>query len=510
MDVVLLSRIQFALTIAFHYIFPPLTIGMGVGLVFLEGQYLRTRKPIFERAAKFWTKIFALNFAIGVASGIVMEFQFGTNWATYSRFVGDVFGSALAAEGIFAFFLESGFLAVLVFGWDRVSPKMHFFSTLMVALGSIFSSVWIVVANSWQQTPAGHHVVQVMRDGQPLMINGEPVFRAEIVDFWALVFNPSTVHRLVHVWIGAFIVGAFFIMSISAYYLLRNRHLQFAKRSFAGALALATVASLASLASGHFQADNVYHYQPAKLAAFEGHYTTGPADMSLIGIPDDESEAVRFNIAIPGGLSFLLHSSFTEPVVGLDRFRPEDRPPVVITFASYHLMIGLGVFFVAVTLLASFLYWKGRLWDTRWLLWVFVFAVIGALAANQLGWVAAEVGRQPWIVHPPVEWTAGGDVAVGPSGVVEYDEQLGLRTVDAVSPSVNSGQVLGSVIGFGLIYLLLAAVWLFVLDRKIRQGPEPPGHHEEKKGDLRDAAAARPAMVGDLTGDRRDTVDETV
>ena len=216
MDVVLLSRIQFAVSIGFHYIFPPLAIGLGVVLVWLEGAFLRTRDPIYETAARFWTKVFALNFAIGVATGIVMEFQFGTNWATYSRFVGDVFGSALAAEGIFAFFLESGFLAILVFGWDRVGPKMHFFSTLMVSLGSIFSSVWIVVANSWQQTPAGHHVVPVIRNGVPLMKNGVPVLRAEIVDFWALVFNPSSVHRLVHVWIGAFLVGAFFVMSISS------------------------------------------------------------------------------------------------------------------------------------------------------------------------------------------------------------------------------------------------------------------------------------------------------
>lgn len=508
MDVVLLSRIQFALTIAFHYIFPPLTIGMGVVLVFLEGRYLQTKKPIFERATKFWTRIFALNFAIGVASGIVMEFQFGTNWAAYSRFVGDVFGSALAAEGIFAFFLESGFLAVLVFGWDRVSPKMHFFSTLMVALGSIFSSIWIVVANSWQQTPAGHHIVQVMRDGAPLLMNGEPVYRAEIVDFWALVFNPSTMHRLIHVWIGAFIVGAFFVMSISAYYLLRNRHLEFARRSFSGALVLATVSSLAALVSGHFQADNVYRWQPAKLAAFEGHWQTGPADMSLIGMPDENSETISFNIAIPGGLSFLLHGSFTEPVIGLDRFRPEDRPPVLIPFASYHLMIGFGTLFIGLTVLACVLYWRRRLWTTRWLLWVFVFAVGAAMAANQLGWVAAEVGRQPWIVHPPLEWTAGGDLVTGPGGTVAYDERLGLRTVDAVSPVVGPGQVLGSVLGFGMIYLLLGAVWLFVLDRKIRHGPEPPGRHEPPTGDLRDAAASRPAMAGDLTGQRPDPVDE--
>jgi cytochrome d ubiquinol oxidase subunit I len=509
MDVVLLSRIQFALTIAFHYIFPPLTIGMGVVMVFLEGQFLRTNRPIYEVAAKFWTKVFALNFAIGVATGIVMEFQFGTNWATYSRFVGDVFGSALAAEGIFAFFLESGFLAILVFGWDRVSPRMHFFSTLMVAVGSVFSSVWIVVANSWQQTPSGHHIVQMMRDGRPLMIDGQPVFRAEIVDFWALVFNPSTMHRLVHVWIGAFIVGSFFIMSISAFYLLRRRHLDFARRSFSGALVLATVSSLAAMISGHFQANNVYEHQPAKLAAFEGHFTTGPADMSLFGIPDDETETIRFNIAVPGGLSFLVHEDFSAPVVGLDRFRPEDRPPVALPFASYHIMIGLGMALIALTLTASFLLRRGRLWNTRWLLWVFVFAVGGAMVANQLGWVAAEVGRQPWIVHPPVEWKPDGDLAVGPSGVVEYDETLGLRTVDAVSPTVEAGQVLGSVIGFGLIYLLLGAVWIFVLDRKIRHGPEAPVGSIGTAGDnLLETATRRPKRAAGMTVPRSDAGDE--
>ncbi|HOC43902.1 MAG TPA: cytochrome ubiquinol oxidase subunit I [Thermoanaerobaculales bacterium] len=473
MDVVLLARLQFALTIAFHYIFPPLTIGMGVVMVFLEARYLATGDRIYEVAARFWTRIFALNFAIGVATGIVMEFQFGTNWAAYSRFVGDVFGSALAAEGIFAFFLESGFLALLVFGWDRISPKMHFFSTCMVALGSIFSSVWIVVANSWQQTPAGHHIVPLLRDGRPLVIDGEPVLRAEIVDFWALVFNPSTVHRLVHVWIGAFILGSFFIMSISAYYLLRRRHVEFARRSLEGALLFATIASLAAVVSGHFQARTVYRYQPAKLAAFEAHYRTGPADLSLIGVPDDAAERIRFNLAIPGGLSFLVHDDFDQPVVGLDRFRPADRPPVLLSFASYHVMIGLGTLFVVVTLLAAFLYWRRRLFETRWLLWVLVFAVAGPVIANELGWVAAEVGRQPWIVHPPVAWTEGGDLVVGPDGVVSYDESLGLRTADAVSPAVEASQVAASIAAFGLIYACLLAVWLYLLDKKIRHGPEP-------------------------------------
>jgi len=263
MDVVLLSRLQFAFTIMFHYLFPPLTIGLSVVLVYLEGMYLRTGDKLYESAVKFWVKIFGLNFALGVVTGIVTEFEFGTNWAFYSRFVGDVFGSALAAEGIFAFFLESGFLAVLLFGWNRVGPKMHFFSTLMVCIGGIFSSVWITVANSWQQTPAGHEI-------REKVINGITYQRAEIVDFWAMVFNPSTMHRLIHVWLGAFILGAFFVMSISAWYLLKNRHLEFAKRSFIGGLLLATVSSLAQLLSGHLQAHNVSVHQPAKLAAMEG------------------------------------------------------------------------------------------------------------------------------------------------------------------------------------------------------------------------------------------------
>jgi cytochrome d ubiquinol oxidase subunit I len=501
MDVVLLSRFQFALTIGFHYIFPLLTIGMSVVMVYLEVQHLRTGDPLFDTAARFWTRIFALNFAIGVATGIVMEFQFGTNWAAYSRFVGDVFGSALAAEGIFAFFLESGFLALLVFGWDRVSPRMHVFATVMVALGSIFSSIWIVVANSWQQTPAGSHIVPVLRDGLPLVINGQPVLRAEIVDFWALVFNPSTVHRLIHVWIGAYILGTFFVMSISAFYLLKGRHVEFAKKSFSGALIFATIASMAALLSGHFQARMVSRYQPAKLAAFEGHYETGVADMSVFGIPDNATESVRFNIAVPGGLSFLVHDDFAATVIGLDRFRPEDSPPVIPTFASYHIMIGLGMAFIGLTVFASLLNWRGRLYQTRWLLWIFVFAVVGPLAANELGWAAAEVGRQPWIVHPPVEWTADGDVVVGPSGFVEYDETQGLRTSDAVSASVSAQQVLGSLIGFGIIYLSLLAVWLYVLDSKIRHGPDPV--QDLTDGDGRGLMSAASGLAGhavSLTG----------
>ena len=283
MDVEILSRIQFAFTVAFHYIYPPLSIGLGLIMVIMEGLFLRTGDKQYEQLARFWTKIFALTFGIGVATGIVMEFEFGTNWATYSRYVGDVFGSALAAEGIFAFALESGFLGVLLFGWNRVSPRVHFIATLGVWLGSMFSAVWIVVANSWQQTPAGFHIV------------GEGVqARAEITDFWAMVFNPSSVDRLTHVWLGAILAGAFLVMSVHAYYILKNRHVDISKKAFKIALAVATIFSLGQLLTGHHSADGVAKNQPAKLAALEGHYDSlAVADMYVLGWVDQEKQQVE-------------------------------------------------------------------------------------------------------------------------------------------------------------------------------------------------------------------------
>lgn len=453
MDTVLLARLQFALTIMFHYLFPPLTIGLGLVIVFLEGQYFRTRDALYETAAKFWTKIFALNFALGVATGIVMEFQFGTNWAVYSRFVGDVFGSALAAEGIFAFFLESGFLALLVFGWDRVSPRVHYFAAVMVFLGSVFSSIWITIANSWQQTPSGSTI-------REHVVNGISFHRAEIVDFWGVVFSPSSMHRLIHVWIGAFLLGAFFVLSVSAWYLLHGRHREFARRSFAGALTLATIFSLAQLVSGHFQARMIGDHQPAKLAAFEGLYRTERgAPLHLFGWPDDEAKTVKLGLAIPGGLSFLQYEDFDAEVKGLDQLEPLwGKPPVWISFQAYHLMVAIGMFFIAVTLVATFLRWRGKLFEARWLLWVFVFAVLLAFTANEVGWVATEVGRQPWVVYPTL---------------VDGKPQGGLLTAAGISEVVTSGEILGSILGFGAIYALLFALWIFLLNHKIQQGPEP-------------------------------------
>ena len=488
MDVVLLSRLQFALTAMFHYLFPPLTIGLGIVLVFLEYRWLKTGDPLYHKAARFWTKLFGINFALGVATGIVLEFEFGTNWAAYSRYVGDVFGSALAAEGIFAFFLESGFLAVLLFGWDKVSRGFHFFSTCMVSLGSIFSSVWIVVANSWQQTPAGSHLVE--RE-----INGHAYIRAEIVDFWALVFNPSTVNRLVHIWLGAVILGTFFVMSISAWYLLKGRHTAFAKRSFAGALLLAAIASVVQLGSGHSNAGMIAEHQPAKLAAFEGHFETGDGGtpLYLFGWPDESSRSVKAGLAVPGALSILVHGDADEPVPGFDKLDADyGTPPVWLSFQAYHLMVALGMMFIGSVLYACWSLWRGTLFDKRWLLWYFVFAVIPAFAANETGWVAAEVGRQPWIVYPTQD--ASGQL-VG-----------GLRTSDGVSEVVTSQMVVGSIAMFGAIYVLLFTLWIFLLNRAIQQGPDLVGLPigASPRGDAISAFSARAAHSGSTTTENRE------
>ncbi len=468
MDVLTLSRLQFAGTIMFHYLFPPLTIGLGLVMVVLEAMWLRTGDRTWNDAARFWTKIFSVNFALGVSTGIVMEFEFGTNWAVYSRFVGDVFGSALAAEGIFAFFLESGFLAVLVFGWDRVGPKMHFFSTLMVWLGGMFSAVWIVVANSWQQTPAGYHIVENV-------VNGRTQRRAEITDFWAMVFNPSSADRLTHTLIGALILGGFLAMSVSAYYLLKRRHELFARRCFTIGLVIAAIFSVLAAVTGHDQAQQVARNQPAKLAAFEGHFNTGPADVYLFGWPDAATGKVWGGLAIPGLLSFLLHGDFQQPVTGLDAFPVEDRPPLWLPFQMYHLMVGLGVLFIVLTLGTLPLLRGGRVFRIRWLLRVYVFAVLAPIAANQAGWIAAEVGRQPWIVYPSVQ-----------NGVA----MQGLRTSEGISEAVTAEQVLWSITMFGMIYLLLFAVWVYVLNSKIRHGPDESARSVEtgERGFLRTAA----------------------
>lgn len=438
MDALTLSRWQFGLTIGFHYLFPVLSIGLGFLLVIMEGMYLKTGRDLYQQMTRFWVKIFGLIFALGVATGIVMEFQFGTNWSNYSRYVGDVFGSALAAEGIFAFFLESGFLALLLFGWNRVSKRMHFFSTVMVALGAHFSAIWIVVANSWQQTPAGHQIVQ----------HGDAM-RAEIVDFWAMVFNPSFIDRIWHVYMGAWQAGAFFVLSVSAWYLLKNRHIDFAKISLRIGLVFAAIASLLQLVSGHESAVGVAANQPAKMAAFEAHYeASAPGDLWLFGWVDDEQQSVRYGLAVPGMLSYFIYGDMDHSVTGLNSFPRDERPPVNLVFQAYHAMVGIGTLLILVSWLGLYFLWRKRLWQKRWYLYVLVFSVMLPQAANQLGWFSAEVGRQPWVVY----------------GL--------LKTSEGISPSVKGGEVMTSIILFGLVYIMLFVLFVYLLNEKIQHGPE--------------------------------------
>lgn len=472
----------------FHYIYPPLSIGLGVALVIMEACWLRTGNILFHNMARFWTKVFALTFAIGVATGIVMEFEFGTNWATYSRFVGDIFGSALAAEGIFAFFLESGFLAVLLFGWNKVGPRLHFFSTLMVCLGAHFSAVWIVVANSWMQTPAGFHLERMV-DGQPVRLPPDHAVtpddlgsvRAVVDDFWAMVFNPSSVDRLTHVVLGAWMAGAFLVISISAFYLLRRRHEAFARASLKVGLVFATVATILQMISGDLTAVGVSKNQPVKLAAIEGLYETQPyAPLALFGTVDPKTETTH-GPKIPGLLSFLTYHDAAKPVAGLRqlppddfllRYHPEARPEelpalrktywpnVPAVFQFYHLMIAVGVALFAWIAVAVFFWWRGWLFrldwkPTRLLLWGGVLSVLGPQIANQAGWFTAEMGRQPWIV-----WEL-------------------LKTSQALSKVVTAHQIMTSLVMFAFVYLLLFVLFVYLLTRKIQHGPDEQDESHE-------------------------------
>jgi cytochrome bd ubiquinol oxidase subunit I len=450
MDAALLARIQFGLTVSFHYIYPPLSIGLGICLVVMETIWLKTKDERYRAMTRFWAKIFGLTFAIGVATGIVMEFEFGTNWERYSRYVGDVFGSALAAEGIFAFFLESGFLAIVLFGWRRVRPLTHWFATLMVCLGAHFSAVWIIVANSWMQTPAGYHIV-----------NGPNGPRAEVTDFWAVVFNPSSMERLQHTLVGAWSSGAFLLLSVGAWYLLKKKHEDFAKRSIRVGLCIALAASLLSLYTGSESAEIVTAHQPTKLAAMEGHFSNDtPAAFYVFGWVDME-KGVTHGLKIPGLLGLLAYGDANATIKGLDSFPKADLPPVNLTFQGYHAMIMMGCAMIAIALLGAVGWWRGWIWRWRPFLWVLVVAVLLPQLANQIGWMTAEIGRQPWIV-----WGL-------------------MRTGEGLSTVVSAANIVTSLVLFMLVYLLLFAVFVFMLNHKIKDGPEDI--HSEEYGRFREA-----------------------
>ncbi len=434
LDAVFLARLQFAVTIMFHFIFPPISIGLAWLLVGMEWQGWKKNDEDYLRMALFFQKLFAITFATGVATGIIMEFQFGTNWSEYSKFVGDVFGAPLAAEGVFAFFLESGFVGLYLFGRGRVSKSVHWFSSLMVATGATLSAFWIIVANSWQQTPAGHKIV---------VVNG--VRKAELVNFFDAVFNPSTLWRYFHMIDAAVICGAFFVMGFSAWLLLRGKGGESPKKALRLALIVAFVASLLELAPlGDQHAAQVARTQPAKFAAMEGIYETSEAGTGLLifGIPTDldtDNPKMLAKVEIPYMISLLVHMDTKTPIDGLDKYPQDEWPPLLITFASFHIMVALGTFFILFTALGLFLLRGDKLWDKKWFLKFLPWAMLLPHVAIQLGWVTAEVGRQPWLVY----------------GL--------LRTADGASPTVTAGEILFSIILFSIVYLMLGSLYIFLI-----------------------------------------------
>jgi len=434
MEAEILARWQFAVTIGYHFIFAPLTIGLSWLIFWLMTRYLRTGDPAARNLARFWINLFAISFVVGVATGLSMEFQFGANWARYSRFVGDIFGPPLAAEVIFTFFLESTFLAVLLLGWKRVSPRAMWFASLMIAIGSTMSAFWILAANSWMQTPDGYS-----------MATGSPV----LTDFWAALWNHSTGQRFLHTLVAALMTGSFFMLGISAWLLLKGRHARAARMTLVVSLSVAFVTSVSQLSTGHLHAVQVAHTQPAKLAAFEGLFTTQRhAPLVLFGFLDERNKTVHYAIRAPGLLSFLISFRSSDKVTGLDAFPRSEWPPLRLTFYPFHVMVGIGLYLIFFSILGLALAGRKRLFTARTYLIAAVCTIPLPFVANELGWITAEVGRQPWIVY----------------GV--------MRTGDATSSNVPAGQVIFSLVFFSLLYIVFTIAWIIAARRELRHGPE--------------------------------------
>ncbi len=431
-DVLLLSRIQFMFTIIVHYFFVPLTIGLAFLIACMEFRYWKTRNPLYDQMARFWTKLFLVNFGVGLATGITMEFQFGMNWAGYSRFVGDIFGAPLAAEGVFAFFLESTFIGLLVFGRDKISRGMRLFAAVMVSLGTTLSSFWIIAANSWQQTPAG-------------FIINEKLNRAEMVSFVEAVFNPSTIVRFLHVIFGAYILAGFFVIAISAYYLLKKKNIPLANKSMKYGVIFSLVFSIMQAYVGHSHSALVAETQPAKLAAFEAHWETqGEAPLLLFAIPDAENETNKFEIGIPGLLSYLTFGDRREPVLGLKEFPEDERPQVLGNFIAFRVMIGFGLVIIFWTIYLAFQIRRGTLADNQFALKTSLLLLPTPYIANTAGWIVTEWGRQPWIVY----------------GV--------LKTADGVS-QLTTLELVVSLVFFIGVYSFLLYLMIYLMVKEVKK-----------------------------------------
>ncbi len=431
MDVLFLSRLQFAVATMFHFLFVPLTLGLSVIVAIMETKYARTGNETYLWMTKFWGKLFLINFALGIVTGITLEFQFGTNWSRYSAFVGDVFGSLLAIEATAAFFLESTLIGVWIFGWKRLSAKAHATVMWLVAGAGTLSAIWILIANSWMQHPVGYTI----RNG-----------RAELESFAAVVFQKWAVLEFLHVVSAAYILSAFFVMGISAYHLLKKQHMDLFTRSFRIALVFGLVFSIFEVVEGHLHAHDLVEKQPTKLAAMESLWETQEnAPMYLIAIPDEENERNLIGIPVPGTLSLLATGSPSGEVKGLNDFPRDERPPVFINFVAFKAMAGLGIYFALMMIIG----WlrRNRLAESPLYLKLMFFSIPLPYIAIEAGWVLAEVGRQPWIVY----------------GV--------MKTSDAVSPIATS-QVLLSFLAFILVYGALGAVAYYLIIRNVKKGPE--------------------------------------
>jgi cytochrome bd ubiquinol oxidase subunit I len=431
MDVLWLSRLQFGAATMFHFLFVPLTLGLGFLVAIMETIYVRRGDEEYKRMAKFWGKIFLVNFAVGIVTGITLEFQFGTNWAGYSKYVGDIFGSLLAIEATVGFFLESTFIAIWIFGWNKVSPRFHAACIWIVAIAATMSAYWILVANSWMQHPVGFEI----RGG-----------RAELTDFWAIITQPFAIYTFLHTAFAGYILGGFFVMAVSAYHLLRKTHTEFFTKSFRIALVFALIFSVGEVIVGDLHGKEMAVAQPTKLAAVEAHWETATAvPFAMFVIPDEAAERNLVSIwQIPKFMSWLLYGDWNAEVKGLKEWPKQDRPPVSLVFWSFRLMVGLGFLFVFLTVIGWFK--RNRLESSPAYLKIMLLSLPLPYIAAELGWIVTEVGRQPWIVY----------------GI--------MRTSQGVSPLAGY-QVAVSLAAFVVLYSLLGLAAFVLMAKIARKGP---------------------------------------